>query len=64
MNKNQKVQYAIFAAEKVIYLFENKYPDDGRPRKAIEAAKKYVKNPCKKLKMMLMLLMLLLIIKH
>jgi len=38
--KNQCVQYAIYAAELVLHLFESKYPDDKRPRLAIEAAKK------------------------
>ena len=33
---------AIFAAESVLHIFETKYPDDKRPRKAIEAAKAYV----------------------
>jgi len=28
MNKKQKVQYAVFAAEQVLPLYENKYPDD------------------------------------
>ena len=50
MNKTQKVQYAIFAAEQVIDIYEKKYPDDLRPRKAIEAAKSYLDNPCKKTK--------------
>ena len=50
MNKSQNVQYAIFAAEQVLSIFENKYPNDNRPRKAIEAAKNYLKNPCKKTK--------------
>jgi len=44
MNKTQKVQYAIFAAELVINIFEKEYPKDKRPRKAIEAAKKYLKR--------------------
>jgi len=44
MNKKQKVQYAIFAAELVIDIFEKEYPKDNRPRKAIEAAKKYLKR--------------------
>ena len=47
MNKKQRVQYAIFAAEQVIGIFEKKYPDDKRPRKAIEAAKAWVKSPTK-----------------
>jgi len=50
MNKDQSVQYAIFAAEQVIDIYERKYPDDKRPRNAIEAAKAYLKNPCAKTK--------------
>ena len=50
MNKNQSVQYAIFAAEQVIDIYEGKYPNDKRPRNAIEAAKAYVQNPSKKTK--------------
>ena len=50
MNKKQKVQYAIFAAEQVLYIFEKKYPGDLRPRKAIEAAKAYLNNPSEKTK--------------
>ena len=50
MNKKQKVQYAIFAAEQVIHIYEKKYPNDDRPRKAIEAAKNYLNNPSKKTK--------------
>ena len=45
MTKEQSVQYAIFAAEQVISIYEKKYPDDKRPREAIEAAKAYLKNP-------------------
>jgi len=37
--------YAIFAAEQVLGIYEKKYPEDGRPRKAIEAAKAWIKNP-------------------
>ena len=44
-NETQCVKYAIFAAEQVIDIFEKKYPDDKRPRKAIEAAKDYLKSP-------------------
>ena len=42
------VSYAVFAAEQVIDIYERKYPNDGRPRKAIEAAKLCIKNPSKK----------------
>jgi len=43
-NRKQKMQYAIFTAEQVIDIFEKKYPDDKRPREAIEAARKVLKN--------------------
>jgi hypothetical protein len=39
----QNVKYAIFAAEQVLELFEKKYPDDTRPRQAIEAARTVLK---------------------
>ena len=47
MNHKQKIKYAIFAAEQVLSIFEEKYPNDNRPRKAIEAARNYLENPCK-----------------
>ena len=34
--------YAIHAAELVLHVYENKYPDDNRPRNAINAAKDYL----------------------
>ncbi len=37
--------YAIYWAEAVLHIFEEKYPDDNRPRKAIEAAKEYLRHP-------------------
>ena len=46
-NYKQRVQYAVFAAEQVIDIFEKKYPKEKRPRKAIEAAKKCIDNPSK-----------------
>ena len=39
LDKTNKIRYAVFAAELVLPIFEEKYPDDDRPRKAIEAAK-------------------------
>ncbi len=48
MKYKQYVAYAIYAAEQVIDIFEKKHPDDKRPRKAIEAAKKCIKNNTKK----------------
>jgi hypothetical protein len=44
MNHDQKIRYAIYAAEQVINIYEKKHPNDDRPRKAIEAAKEYLKN--------------------
>ena len=48
MSYKQYVSYGIYAAEQVIANFEKKYPNDDRPRKAIEAAKKCLKSPTKK----------------
>lgn len=48
MTHPQQIRYAIYAAEKVIKIFEEEYPDDNRPREAIRAAKRYLKNPTKK----------------
>ena len=42
--KEDSVSLAIFAAELVIDIYEKKYPKDDRPRKAIEAAKEWLKN--------------------
>ena len=44
MTHTQYIAYAIFAAEQVIDIFEKKYPDNRRPREAINAAKKVLKN--------------------
>ena len=43
--KTDFIKLAIFAAELVIDIFENAYPNDDRPRKAIEAAKEWLKHP-------------------
>ena len=40
MERKQYLAYAIFAAREVLRIFEKKYPNDNRPRKAIEAAEK------------------------
>jgi hypothetical protein len=41
--KEDSVALAVFAAEQVLSIFEKKYPKDKRPRKAILAAKNYLK---------------------
>jgi len=45
MEYKDYVSYAVFAAEQVIDVYEKKYPNDKRPRQAIEAAKKCIENP-------------------
>jgi hypothetical protein len=40
-------QFAVLNAESVINIFEKEYPNDKRPRKAIDAAKKWIKEPTK-----------------
>jgi len=44
MDKDQYVEVAIYSAKLVLNVFEEKYPNDERPRKAIEAAEKYLEN--------------------
>ena len=44
MTRPQYLAYAIYAAEQVLDNFEKEYPDDKRPRAAIEAAKAVLKN--------------------
>ena len=46
--KEDSVSLAIFAAELCIKNFEKECPDDKRPRNAIKAAKKWLKNPTEK----------------
>jgi len=43
MTHKDKIRYAVFAAKQVLSIYEKKYPDDLRPRKAIEAAEKCLK---------------------
>ena len=45
VNQKQAIRVAIFSAELVIDIYEKKYPEDKRPRQAIEAAKAYLKKP-------------------
>jgi len=46
-DRKQKIKYAIYAAEQVIDIFEKEYPDDKRPREAIEAANKVLESDTK-----------------
>ena len=44
-SKRHAVLFAADCAERVLHLFEEDYPDDPRPRKAIEAAREWVEDP-------------------
>jgi len=44
MTVKQRRKIAIFAAEQALSIFEKKYPNDKRPRDAIEAAKTVLKR--------------------
>ena len=39
------VSIAIEAAKSCLHVFENEYPADDRPRKALEAAEKWLHEP-------------------
>ena len=41
----EKMSLAIQCAEKVLFMWEEEFPNDKRPRKAIEAAKVYLADP-------------------
>ena len=43
--KQVQVRFAILCSEEVLPIFEAEFPEDCRPREAIEAAKSYLKNP-------------------
>jgi hypothetical protein len=49
LSKMDRIRYAVYAAEQVIGIFEKEYPEDKRPRKAIQAAKRYLKYPTRKI---------------
>jgi hypothetical protein len=44
LTKDDFIRTIIFLAEQVLYLLESKYPNDNRPRLAIEAANEAAKN--------------------
>ena len=47
LTRDQCVQYAIYAAESVLHIYEERYPKDDRPRKAIETAREYLHQKTK-----------------
>lgn len=46
--KQVMIQFAVLCAESVLAAFEERHPKNDEPRKAIEAIKKYLKNPSPK----------------
>ena len=48
MNYKQYVSYGVYGAESVIKIYEKEYPENKRPRKAIQAAKRCLINPSNK----------------
>ena len=48
MKRKQRIRYAVYAAQQVLHIFEEKYPEDTRPRLAIEAAIKCIDKNTKK----------------
>ena len=46
VEKITNVKLALFSAEQMLHIFEEKYPKDNRPRLAIQATKDYISNPC------------------
>ena len=46
-NRKQNVKFAILCAKSVIDVFEKKYPNDKRPRLALESTEKWLANPTK-----------------
>ena len=47
MERKQYLAYSIYAAKQVLPIYEKKYPEDKRPRNAIKAAEKVLKNDTK-----------------
>ncbi len=47
LTRKDNIRYAIFAAQQTIENFEKFFPDDKRPRQAIEAALTYLNKPMK-----------------
>ena len=41
-SENILIEFACRCSERVLHIYEDKYPDDKRPRKAIEAARIYI----------------------
>ena len=47
MSRQDRIEYAAFAADAVLCIFEEQYPNDKRPLDAILAAQEFLRNPSK-----------------
>ena len=47
LDRKGRIRYAVYAAKQVLANFEKEYPDDKRPREAINAALRVLKNDTK-----------------
>jgi hypothetical protein len=45
MTHMQRVKWAVLCAESVLSIYEKNYPNDNRPRAAIDAARTWMNNP-------------------
>ena len=43
--RDQNVKWSLLCASKVLSIFESAYPNDKRPRQALEAAENFLNNP-------------------
>jgi hypothetical protein len=50
MQKEDYIRYGLYGANIVLHIYEEKYPDDKRPREAISAARKYLNGHASKAK--------------
>ena len=48
LDRPNSIRYAVFATQQILYLYENKYPSDKQPRKAVEAAMKVIEKDTSK----------------
>ncbi len=47
-HKINKINYAVYAIEQIIDIYDKEYPKDNRPQKSIELVKEWIKNPHQK----------------
>lgn len=48
LTKEQTIKWSLLCAKSVLHIFENKYPNDFNPRKALDAVQNWLENPNEK----------------